>query len=193
MAERPQDPGVQVLAAKVNLATNDSASAEKRLLDVIRTSPQRLDAYELLGALYTRQGNVPAALDKYRTLAARAPDATGPATMVGMLLESTGDKAGARAEYEAILAKAPNSGIAANNLAWMLAQEGQLDSAQRLAQVSADVLRGRPEPQDTLGYIYLQKKMPTEAYAAFERALSFAPKNETYLKHAAEAKQAMGK
>ena len=50
---------------------------------------------------------------------------------------------------------------------------------------------GRPEPQDTLGWVYLKKRMPTEASAAFRRALALAPNNQTYKEHAAQAEQAL--
>src|SRR6185369_18035063 len=138
---------------------------------------------ELLGGLYVQQGNDVAALDKYRALATRSPNPTVPATVVGVLLERT-DRQAARAQYEAVLAKSPRAGVAANNLAWMLAQDGKYDDAMRWAKVAVEYLRSRPEPQDTLGWIHLKANRPIEALAAFEKALSLAPQNTTYREHA---------
>jgi tetratricopeptide (TPR) repeat protein len=138
-----------------------------------------------------KQGRTPAAIEKYRALAERSPDAAGPATMVGILLESTGDLAGARSQYEAVLAKSPRAGVAANNLAWMLAQDGKYDEAMRWAKVAVEYLRSRPEPQDTLGWIHLKANRPIEALAAFEKALSLAPQNTTYREHAEAARAAL--
>jgi tetratricopeptide (TPR) repeat protein len=180
----PSDPALDTLAAQIEIASHDTATAETQLLDIVRRDPGRLDAYELLAALYVQQGNAAAALDKYRVIAARAPDQSGPATMIGILLEAAHDPAGARAQYEAVLARDPKAGVAANNLAWMLAQDGQYDQALRWAQASTDSLRARPEPLDTLGWVRLKLNQPTEALAAFEKALSVAPGNATYQEHA---------
>ena len=49
--------------------------------------------------------------------------------------------------------------------------------------MAQDSLRRRPEPEDTLGWVYLQKGLATQAIAAFERALSRAPQNPMYHYH----------
>jgi Tfp pilus assembly protein PilF len=185
------NPAVQVLAARVDLADQAPAAAERRLLDVIRTAPDQLEAYELLGMIYVTQGNTSAALDKYRALAARAPDPTGPATVVGMLLDSGTNRQAARAQYEAVLARNPRAGVAANNLAWLLAEAGEYDEALRWAEIAAETLRGRPEPQDTLGWVHLKRNNRVDALAAFERALSLAPDNRLYQEHKAAASAAV--
>lgn len=192
LAASPPDISVQVLAARVDLAENADAAADKRLNEIIRARPDRLDAYELLAAHYVKQGQTGPALDKYRALAARVPDNPGPATMVGILLEASNDRAGARAQYESTLARAPRAGAAANNLAWMLAEDGRLDEALRWATVAADEMRSRPEPHDTLGWIRLKMKQPVEALASFELATALAPQNRVYQDHVAAARAALG-
>jgi tetratricopeptide (TPR) repeat protein len=192
LAANPSDISALVLAARVDLAEDAVAAADHRLNDVIRAQPGRLDAYELLAAQYVKQGLTAAALDKYRALAARTPDNPGPATMVGVLLESTRDRAGARAQYESVLARAPRAAVAANNLAWMLAEDGRYDEALRWAKVATDELRNRAEPHDTLGWIYLKMSQPVEARAAFQRALDLAPQSHVYQEHLNAAKEALG-
>ncbi len=193
LAQDPHDPAAEILAARLDLADTNAQSAEARLMDVIQHSPLRLDAYELLGALYLRQGRPDAALERYRALAARVPDAPGPATMVGMILQAKGDRSAARAQYEAVLARNPHAGVAANNLAWMLAEDGQLDEAMRLATIAAEEMHDRPEANDTLGWVYLQKKLPAQATASFQRAVELAPSNKLYADHLAAAKNAVAK
>jgi Tfp pilus assembly protein PilF len=193
LAANPADVSAQVLAARVDLADNAVATAEARLRAVITATPGRLDAYELLAAHYVKQGRSAAALESYRALAARVPDDPGPATMVGILLESGNDRTGARAQYEAVLARAPRAGVAANNLAWLLAEDGRYDEAMRWAQVAVEVLRGRPEPSDTLGVVLLKLNRPTEALAAFEKAVTLAPHNQVYQEHRATAKAALAR
>ena len=153
-------------------------------------APDRLDAYELLGGLYVSQGNDAAALDRYRALAARSPDATAPATVVGMLLERT-DRQAARSQYEAVLAKDPRAAVAANNLAWMLAEDGRFAEAMRWGRVAVDEMRNRPESHDTLGWIYLKNNQSVEAIAEFSKAVDMAPRNTLYRDHLQQAKTAL--
>jgi tetratricopeptide (TPR) repeat protein len=103
--------------------------------------------------------------------------------MIGMLHEARNDRAAARAAYEQALAVDPKAGVAANNLAWIVAQDGKLDEALRLATIAQDTLRRRPEAEDTLGWIYLQKGLSTQAIASFERARDRAPQNPLYHYH----------
>jgi Tfp pilus assembly protein PilF len=174
----------------LDLLEKKPADAERRLLAIVQAQPSRLDAYEMLGEIYLRQGHLDSALEKYRAMSQHAPEASGPPTMIGMILQSKGDREGAKKQYQAVLAKQPRAAVAANNLAWMLAEDGQYDEALKLASVASQEMRDRPEPQDTLGWIYLQKKLPVHALPAFQRAIELAPTNELYQKHLAEA-QAM--
>ena len=103
--------------------------------------------------------------------------------MAGMLYEARGDRPRARQTYEAIVAADSRAGIAANNLAWIYAEEGKLDDALRLARIAQQELRRRPEGEDTLGWVYLQKGQASDAIAAFSRAIERAPNNALYHYH----------
>ena len=65
----------------------------------------------------------------------------------------------------------------------MYAADGKLDQALRLATIAQGSLRRRPEAEDTLGWIYLQKGLTSKAIAAFERASDRAPQNPVYHYH----------
>jgi len=103
--------------------------------------------------------------------------------MAAMLHEARGDRPRATEIYEAIVARDPRAGIAANNLAWIYAEEGRLDEALRLARVAQDQLRRRPEGEDTLGWVQLQRGSVADAIAAFSRAVERAPGNPVYHYH----------
>jgi tetratricopeptide (TPR) repeat protein len=113
--------------------------------------------------------------------------------MVAMILESRGDRAGARAEYERVMAANPRSGVAANNLAWIYAEEGKLDEALKLATIAQESMRKRPEAEDTLGWVYYKKGLAEHAVAAFERAIATSPGNPVYLYHLGLAQAKAGK
>jgi tetratricopeptide (TPR) repeat protein len=100
-----------------------------------------------------------------------------------MIEEARGHRDAARANYEHVLAADPRAGVAANNLAWLYADDGRLDEALKLATVAQEEMRQRPEAEDTLGWIYYRKGLATHAVAAFDRALSKAPDNPVYHYH----------
>ena len=70
--------------------------------------------------------------------------------MAAMLYESRGDRGRAKQMYEGIVSRDPAAGVAANNLAWMYAEDGKLDEALRLARIAQEQLKRRPEGEDTL-------------------------------------------
>jgi tetratricopeptide (TPR) repeat protein len=178
------DSAIDLLAARVELAGKNPSSAEEILRGIIRRDPSYLEAYDVLGRLYAAQGQTDRAIDQYEALAQRTASATGPRTIAGILLESRGDRARARAQYERVLAADPRAGVAANNLAWIYAEEGRLADAQRLADVARERLGRRPEGEDTAGWVYLKQGRIADAIAAFERARSRAPENPVYHYHA---------
>ena len=180
----PQKELVQ--AARLDLFQKQPAAAEQRLRDVVQRTPSRLDAYEMLGQIYLQQGQLDRALAEYSSLAQRS-QAVGPATMVAMIKQQKGDRDGARAQYEHVLQIDARAGVAANNLAWMNAEDGRLDEAVRLATVAADVLKDRAEAQDTLGWVYLRKDLPVHAVPALARAVELAPSNALYHHHLGQA------
>jgi tetratricopeptide (TPR) repeat protein len=179
----PDNKTFDVLAARVELAAGKPAEAERILQAVVTADASYLDAYELLGRLYVSQKRLDKAIGQYEALAERAPSPTGPRTMVAMLHESSGDRGRAKEVYEAILARDPGAGVAANNLAWMYAEDGRLDDALRLGRVARDELRRRPEGEDTLGWIQLHKGFIGEAIASFSRAVERNPNNPVYHYH----------
>ena len=103
--------------------------------------------------------------------------------MIAMIHEAKGDQASANASYARALVEDPRAGVAANNLAWVYAQEGRLDEALGLAKTAKAALAGRPEAEHTLGWVYLNSGEATEAVTAFERAVLHAPGKPTYHYH----------
>jgi tetratricopeptide (TPR) repeat protein len=174
----------RVLAARLEIARNRPDAAIGALKDAISRDQQNIDAYLLLGQLYAARGQLDAAQQEFTRLAARRPDAAGSArTMLGIVQQMQGRTAEARGEYEAALEADPDAMVAANNLAWIYAEEGRVDEALPLAQRAASRLPSRPEIQDTLGWVYYRKGLPMHAAPAFEKSAELAPDNPTYAYH----------
>ena len=124
------------------------------------------------------------AVAQYQRLAERSPAAaTGAKTMMGMLKETQSDRPGARSAYEEAVRNDPRAGVAANNLAWIYAEEGRLDEAVRFATLARDEMGRRPEAEDALGWVLLKKGLTAQALASFERARDRAPHRAIYHYH----------
>ena len=52
-----------------------------------------------------------------------------------------------------------------------------------LAKTAESALRGRPEAEDTLGWVYLKRGQPRDAIPAFERAIAQTPQKSAYHHH----------
>ena len=78
----------------------------------------------------------------------------------------------------------PRAAVAANNLAWIYAQDGgNLDIALQLAQTAKSQLPDQPEFNDTLGWIYYKKDLATLAIPPLQQSVEKDPKNPVYHYH----------
>jgi tetratricopeptide (TPR) repeat protein len=113
--------------------------------------------------------------------------------MAAMIVHGQGKLPDATKRYEAIVSADPNAVVALNNLAWIYAEAREkLDEALRLAQTAVSRMPDNAEVQDTLGFIYLQKELPTLAIPAFEKSIEKAPDNPLYYYHLALAQDKAG-
>jgi tetratricopeptide (TPR) repeat protein len=151
-----------------------------------------LEAYDLLGRMYLSEGQLDRAVAEYESLAARSPAAAGPRTMLALIQEVRGDRPAAQAHYLQALRIDPSAGVAANNLAWIYAEEGRLDEALSLATTAQSALRQRPEVEDTLGWIYLKRGDTQRAMTAFENAVAKVPQKGLYHYHLGLAQRRTG-
>lgn len=113
----------------------------------------------------------------YRKILAGDPRSAVAWTDLGNAESSQGHAAEAERAYRRALALDPASADAANNLAWLLLEDGrELDEAERLARRAVDA--GGPDPYlalDTLGRVLLARDRCGDAGRAFERGLESAP------------------
>jgi tetratricopeptide (TPR) repeat protein len=193
LAQSPNDVRVLLLASRVYLTLNDAPVAERTLRRVVELAPADSRAYALLGSLYVSQQRLPEARAEYDRLAVKNPTNVPVRTVAAMLSHSTNDIEDAKRRYREILELDANAAVAANNLAWILSEEGKdLDEALRLAERAASAAPNRPEIHDTLGWIYYRKELPMMAVPRFEKSISQEPENATYRYHLALAQAKSG-
>jgi predicted Zn-dependent protease len=184
----PDSPELLMLAARVYGNQRDYAKAETALRRAIEKNPAMSQAYTMLAGILVSSGKLDAARNEFDRIAQRDPKNIAAQTMSAMILQSQNKTAEAKKRYETIVASDSAAAVAANNLAWMYAEEGdKLDEALRLAQGASARMPDSPEVQDTIGWIYLKKDLPSLAIPAFEKSVEKSPDNAVYLYHLALA------
>jgi tetratricopeptide (TPR) repeat protein len=188
LAKTPNQPDLMMLAAQVYSARKELGLAETTLRRVIQVDPASTRAYGMLAGVLVAAGKLEAARVEFDQMAARDPKNLAAQTMAAMIVHGQNKTSDARKRYEAILEADPNAAVAANNLAWLYAEEGdRLDEALRLARVALSRLPDNPEVNDTLGWIYIKRDLPGLAIPALEKSVEKAPDNASYHYHLAMA------
>ncbi len=187
LAAAPDDAQLAVLSARLDVAEGKIAAAERTLEQAVRSAPNDPDVAEALGQLYLATKNRPAAVKAFELVAARRLRPVGALITIGVLKQEAGDSEGAAFAYEKALALDPSAGIAANNLAWLLADGGQIDEALQWARTAEATLGATPEVLDTLGWVHHLAGRHDDAIRSLEAARGKAPGNPTYHYHLGSA------
>jgi tetratricopeptide (TPR) repeat protein len=181
LAEHPSSPDFIELAARTAMSSNDAATAERHLQRLIQVAPDRLSGYGLLVQVYLRQRRLNEARAELERLASKQDTPVGPHTLIGMLYEQEGRADEARKMYEQVLRYDSRAAVAANNLAWMMAERNEnLDLALKYAQTAKAVSPDVPEISDTLAWVYYKKDLAPLAVEPLQHAVSRDPKNANY-------------
>ncbi|MGB2751830.1 MAG: tetratricopeptide repeat protein [Pyrinomonadaceae bacterium] len=168
---------LRYLNATVFTAEKNNPAAEKELLTAIELDADYLPAYSAYASLLTSQNRTDEALAQYKKVIEKKP-AAQVYTMIGILEDGRGNTAEAEANYRKALDIAPDSAIAANNLAWLLADHsGNLDEALQLASGAVARNQNVAEYYDTLGWVYLKKGLTSPAVEQMKKAVALEESN----------------
>jgi tetratricopeptide (TPR) repeat protein len=155
--------------------------AERCFRRALAIDPHRATAASLLAKSAVEHGDETTAL----VLGAKkgGPEA---ALMRALRAEREHNTDLAISEYESAVRQGENSGVAANNLAWILAQRNDsLDHALAMAERARTLAPGNSAVLDTLGFVYLRKRNFTSAISILEQARELASRKGTKADEAA--------
>jgi tetratricopeptide (TPR) repeat protein len=184
LSSNPNDPNLLLMSAQAYSALGDAFAMEKALKKTVEADPQSLEAYAMLGRLYYQQGRLDLARRELEKFVSTAPMSVPGNTMLGTILELQGRKDEAKNRYNKALQIDPRAAVAANNLAWIDANNnGNLDMALQLAQSAKSQLPNRHEVDDTLGWIYYKKGLSSMAIDALTNSTLKSPDNPSYNYH----------
>jgi tetratricopeptide (TPR) repeat protein len=193
-AFRSQLANFEATAAGLQAKTNPQRS--KQLVDaaisdlkqVLKTSPKAEDAWLRLGTLQRAVNQNDEALASFQQAISANPTNANAYLNLALLLEALGKKKEAADSYNRVLGINPSNTLALNNLAFMNAEAGtNLDRAMTLATQAQRQVPNSPDVSDTLGYVYYQKNLNSEALQIFKRVVENAPNNPTFRFHLAMA------
>ncbi|MCB1822794.1 MAG: tetratricopeptide repeat protein, partial [Candidatus Competibacteraceae bacterium] len=184
LRKAPNNPQLLVLAARTQATAGDLPAAERTLRKMLEVAPDHLEAFSLLGQLYLKQGELDQARREFEALALKEPKNAGAHTMAGLILQLQKQEPEARQRYEQALKVNPRAAVAANNLAWMMAESGQdLSVALQHARRAQEVLPQHPTISDTVGWIYYRQDNTPLAIREFSRSIGQDPRNPIYHYH----------
>ncbi len=126
---------------------------------------------------------------RYRDLAHEENVTPESQMVLAALLEISGDIEGAMDAYRRVLELSPKFAPAANNLAWLIANDetSNLEEASNLALVAKDQLPNDPYIADTFGWVQHRQGHHYLAAIQFQQAISESPNTPVYYFHLALA------
>jgi Flp pilus assembly protein TadD len=189
----PESGQLHALLGRVHASRKEQAPAEAAYLKALELNPDLVGVYGELAQLYGTAGRYDAALASLDKLIAKNPSNASAFMLQGVLHELRNDVAKATAAYEKALQLRPRSPAAANNLAYLLTENGgDADRALGLAQTAKELAPDDPNISDTLGWILLKRGVIQRALALLTEASSKLPNNAEVLYHLGLAQQRAG-
>ncbi len=178
------DPELLLVAAKVFVVAGDLPRAEELLRRSIALDPRGINNFALLASVLTKRQMVDAAITAFDETARSQPGNIAARLMSAILLHAQGKLAEATSRYEEILKADPRAALAANNLAALYADRGDnLLYAQRLAESASAEQPTHAGVRDTLGWVYLSRKLYGPAINEFSKSVAAEPSNSLYQYH----------
>ncbi len=166
-------PALHYLKSDVFSAQGNFESAEAELKKAIELDEEYLPAYSAYAAILISRNQTDAAIQQYKKVVEKKPSAS-VYTLIGMLQDAKQKFDEAEKSYRKALEINPESAIAANNLAWMIADQerGNLDEALKLAQDTVTRNQKVAGFHDTLGWVNYKKKFYSRAVQNFKKAVA---------------------
>ena len=172
----PNSPLLHNLVGQLWLNAKDPAQAEQSFKTAIEIDGSALAPYLNLAQLYYQTGKVDQSIIEYETILTKTPNAPAALMMLGIIHEGRKEYDKAKERYDQILKLNPRFAPAANNLAWLIAEQGgNLDVALSHAQTAREQRPEDPNIADTLGWIYYKKNASLLAVSLLKEAADKLP------------------
>ena len=162
------------------------AEAENAYRSALEKEPSNSNSVGYLVSLYIQNGRLEEGLKELDVLITKNPSSPGAYTVKGMIYENQGKIEDAKQNYNQALKLDPNYEIAGNNLAFLLAEQGQdMNIALSWAQMARRKQPENPGIADTLGWVYYKLGNYVLAREQLLYAVGKQPDNAVFQYHLA--------
>ena len=184
-ADSPESAAViHNLKGDLYLAQGLKAAAIKSFQTAIGENPNFLRPYYVLAEIYLAEHQEEKAIAQYKDLLEINPNQAQPHMLLGIIYEKQKRYDLSEKHYRVALEINPEFAAAANNLAFILAdQDKDIDEALRLARMAKEKLPNSPYVMDTLGWVYYKKGLYGSAIGEFSDCLTRIPENPAVMYH----------
>ncbi len=158
IARTPNNPALLTDLAQLQLQTKDFAGAQASSQQALQANKEYGPAVETYSQAAVAMGNTDGAISAWQNWISAHPADARAQTLTGSLEETKGDVNKAMAFYKKALQLDPSQAIAANNLAFLMVENGEnLDVALGYAQTARRAMPTAPNTADTLAWVYYHK------------------------------------
>jgi tetratricopeptide (TPR) repeat protein len=180
----PKNSGFYDLLAQLQIQNKNLDQADATAQKAIQLNPGDSEAVMLSAQIQAQRGQVANAIGTWEQWLNTHPNDAGAMAVLGALEESRGNPGKAEAYYKKALQIRPQEPVAANNLAYMMLENGEnVDVALTLAQTARQAMPNSPSSADTLAWAYYYKGTYAFARDLLEDAIKADPKNATMQYH----------
>jgi tetratricopeptide (TPR) repeat protein len=185
----PASPQLNNALAQLYFRTGRVREAENTARELLKSSPNNLEANQLLGRIYLHSlsegqnapssaspaGNVlDQAIAVFEKIVALEPKNVEERMVLGQLYTVKHDQKKAEEQFTIAKSMEPDSEEVVLNLARLYAQSGDMDQAAKVIE-SVPAGDRTSKMEDALGAAYQQLKRTKDAIAAYQRAAAIAP------------------
>ena len=168
-AAEPVSPTLMEITGRVLARIGHFEDAQRCLKAALQMDPDRRSAAEWLARIQAHRGDLHGATEAATGVSELSP------MLNGVGAEQRQDVDSAIRNYEAAVRSGDTTGVAANNLAWIYAQQRtNLDRALMLATRARELQPDNPAVLDTLGFVLLVRREYSRAISALEQAQQLA-------------------
>ncbi len=184
LQKSPKNSGLLDLLTELQLHQKQFQQAAATAQKAIHLNPSDPQAVMLFVSTAVQQGQTATAISAWRQWTGAHPNDANAMALLGMLEELSGNKQVAQTDYQRSLQIQPQQPLAANNLAYMMLQNGgNVDVALSLAQIARKAMPNSPNAADTLAWAYYRKGAYQFARNLLEDALKEQPNSATMEYH----------
>ncbi|NDQ56046.1 MAG: tetratricopeptide repeat protein [Acidipila sp.] len=186
IAKSPNNSYYQAMLAQAYIDAGDAEKAETALNKAVALDNNNVDALLTLAQVQVQRGSLEQAVANFEKSIKDNPQDARAFLLLGVLEESRHNIPRARELYQKALQVQPDYPLAANNLAYLLVENGgSTDVALSLAESARRQLPTISNIADTLAWVYYRKGAYGLAIDLLQEALGQSPDNSTYHYHLA--------